>query len=91
MPTAIRFDLAAYRLGSIGEYVNKLAPELKARHPHVDWQRAYDMRNALFHDYDGVIPRLLWDAAHEPLTGTVSVCRAELEAKTTNPGPAAGP
>ena len=72
-------DLAAYRLGSIGEYVNKLSSELKSRHPGIDWRRIYDMRNALFHDYDGVVGVLLWQAAGQPLLDLMSACRSELE------------
>lgn len=76
-------DMAAYRLGSIGEYVNKLSSELKARHPQIDWRSVYDMRNALFHDYDGAMPAILWQVAGLPLTELIAVCRAELDAKTT--------
>ena len=76
-----QIDLAAYRLGSIGEYVNKLSEELKARHPHIPWRQVYDMRNALFHDYEGVVGALLWAAAGQPLTEIVAVCRAELEVR----------
>lgn len=77
-----QIDMAAYSLGSIGEYVNKSSPELKARHPHIDRRRVYDRRNALFHDYDGAMPAILWRVAGEPSTDLLAVCRAELDAKT---------
>lgn len=71
-------DATAFRLGSIGEYASKLSPERKARHATVDWRRAYDMRNALFHDYDGIIPALLWTVLGAPLDEMATACRAEL-------------
>ena len=85
-------DATAYRLGSLGEYVNRLSPELKARHPHVAWRKIYSMRNALFHDYEGVLAIRLWVAAGDPLAELVAVCLAELTDKNANPGsPAASP
>ena len=43
-------DLAAYRIGSIGEYAGKLSQELKEKYPTIPWARIQGMRNALFHD-----------------------------------------
>ena len=36
-------DLAAYRLGSVGEYANKLSSELKDRHPDNPWRRIHSV------------------------------------------------
>lgn len=72
-------DMAAYRLGSIGEYTNKLSSELKTRHSGIAWRDIHDMRNALFHDYDGALPAILWEVAGRPLTDLIAVCRIELD------------
>ena len=74
----IKVDATAYRLGSVGEYANKLSSELNQRHPAIRWQQVYGMRNVLFHDYAGVLPERLWAAAGEPLSALVTMCRAEL-------------
>ncbi|WP_375392527.1 DUF86 domain-containing protein [uncultured Sphingomonas sp.] len=73
-------DLVAFRLASLGEYANKLAPDLKARHPDVDWNGAYRLRNVIAHDYDGINGALIWTTAGEPLAKMVAACRTELEA-----------
>lgn len=71
-------DATAYRLGSIGEHTGKLADAVKDRHPDVQWRRAYDMRNALFHDYEWLVPALLFDVTRRPLDLLLAACRAEL-------------
>jgi uncharacterized protein with HEPN domain len=84
-------DLAAYRLGSIGEYAGKLAPALKDRHPHIPWRKIADLRNAVFHDYEGVIGQELWRILGQPLAVLEDACRSELAARGVNPAPAASP
>lgn len=74
-----QIDLTAYRLGSAGEYGKKLSPELKQRHPTIDWRGMYDMRNALFHDYEGVLASRIWAAAGAPLAQLVEVCQVEID------------
>lgn len=71
------FDLA-FRLAAIGEYANKLSPELKARHPEVRWRAAYGLRNVIAHDYDGIAPLLTWETVGAALDALVAACRIEL-------------
>lgn len=71
-------DLASFRLAAIGEYAGKLSAGLRARHPEVGWNPAYSLRNAVVHDYDGIIAERIWDALGGPLDVMLEVCRAEL-------------
>ncbi len=43
-------DLTSFRLAVIGELTSKLDPALKARHPEIQWQAIYAMRNIIVHD-----------------------------------------
>lgn len=74
-------DLAAFRLASIAEYAHKLSPEMKARHPQVGWRPAYDMRNLIAHNYEGIVADRIWDTLGAPLRDLVGACAAELEAR----------
>jgi uncharacterized protein with HEPN domain len=71
-------DLTAFRLSVIGETSSKLSPELKSRHPHIDWIAIYNMRNVIVHDYDAVLPERLWAAFANGLDALAEVCRMEL-------------
>lgn len=77
-----QIDLTSYRLGSIGEYGKKLSPELKERYPTMNWRGMYNMRNALFHDYEGVLASQVWAAAGAPLAQLVEVCVIEINRRS---------
>jgi uncharacterized protein with HEPN domain len=72
-------DLTAFRLAHIGEASKRLSQSLKSRYAAIDWRSMYDMRNALSHDYGGIIPSLIWRAVTNDLTPLEVLCRAELE------------
>ncbi len=44
----------------LSEASRHLPPELKARHPDIDWRGLADIGNVLRHVYDHVSPRRLW-------------------------------
>jgi uncharacterized protein with HEPN domain len=57
------YDALTYRLAMIGETSKKLPNEIKERHPHLPWREMATFRNFASHDYFGVDPRLVWQAA----------------------------
>ena len=45
----------------IGEAVKKLSPDLKEKHPEIEWKKISGMRDKLIHQYFNVDYDLLWD------------------------------
>ena len=45
----------------IGEAVKRLSPDLKQKHPGINWKQIAGMRDKLIHDYMGVDYELVWD------------------------------
>jgi uncharacterized protein with HEPN domain len=55
--------LTAFRLSIVGESVNKLSVELKARHPGIPWVDMVAFRNIVSHEYHRIDPALVWEAS----------------------------
>jgi len=70
-------DLLAYRLAMIREYAGKLSDSLRARHPHIPWQRMTGLRNIVAHEYLRVSPARLWQTAQNELEEIAVMCRNE--------------
>ena len=71
-------DLTAFRLSVIGEAVSKLGDDVKSRHPQIDWNGIYAMRNVIAHDYQSIKAQRVWDAAQIDLDPLAEVCREAL-------------
>jgi uncharacterized protein with HEPN domain len=54
--------LTAFRLSIIGENANKLAVEIRDRHPDLPWPDMVAFRNYVAHEYHRVDPALIWEA-----------------------------
>jgi len=80
-------DLTAFRLAAVGEEANKLSSAVKARHPAIEWNEIYAMRNVIVHDYGKIDAIRVWKVLGANLTSLAAVCREELSQVT----PAAAP
>ena len=63
----------------ISEASRHLPDALKRRHPGIPWPRIAAIGNRLRHEYDGVLPDILWKVAREDLRVLEQACQAELE------------
>lgn len=72
-------DLAAFRLGHIGEISRKISQGVRDRYPQIDWRSIYSMRNVIAHDYGAILPRLLWNVIAKDLDILAEPCRTELD------------
>ncbi len=63
----------------ISEASRRLPEELKSKHPDVPWALVAGAGNVYRHDYDGILPRILWHTVQEQLAGLERAVRHELE------------
>ena len=54
------FDATLMNFITIGEMVDRVSEELKARHTELNWQKVKDFRNLVAHDYLGVDAEEVW-------------------------------
>jgi uncharacterized protein with HEPN domain len=63
----------------ISEATRRLPHDLKARHPEVPWDRIAGAGNIYRHDYEDVLPGLLWNTVREHLDNLEEAVRKESE------------
>lgn len=66
------------RLEIISEASRQLPEELKSRHPGVPWRQIAGAGNIYRHDYEDVLPEILWNSVNEELAGLEKAVRAEI-------------
>ncbi len=54
-------DAVVRNLEIIGEAVKKIPPEIKAKHPEIEWRKIAGLRDILIHEYFGIDSKILWD------------------------------
>jgi uncharacterized protein with HEPN domain len=69
------YKAVVYSLLVIGEAAKHVPPEMRARHPEVEWSRIAGLRDVLAHGYFALRDPVLWDIAHQQ----VEVLRAQVE------------
>jgi uncharacterized protein with HEPN domain len=70
----------------VSEASRHLAPELKARHPEIPWQKVAGIGNVLRHSYENISAPVLWKLAQDDLPALEAACRAELDAAERREG-----
>lgn len=64
----------------ISEASRRLPPELKRRHPQIEWRGMRDAGNIYRHDYDGVQEHITLRTVRESLPPLLVVIEAEIAA-----------
>jgi uncharacterized protein with HEPN domain len=60
-------DAIIRQLEVIGEATKRLSPNLRNRHPEVEWRRMAGMRDVLIHNYMGVSMHFVWRVTQRDL------------------------
>lgn len=56
-----------HHLTVIGEAINRLSPEIRARHPEVPWPQIVAVRHRIVHAYFDLDWKILWNAATDDI------------------------
>lgn len=69
----------------VGEATKRFSPELRARHPEIEWKRATGMRDFVIHNYMGVDLLKVWETARDDTPKLKRQIEAILEAEVGSP------
>ncbi len=53
-------DAVIWRIGIIGEAMNRISIEMRGRHPSIEWSKIRGMRNRKIHEYEFVDMEVVW-------------------------------
>ncbi len=84
----MRQDAIIRQLEIVGEAVNKMSLELRARHPEMPWKPIIDQRNFLIHCYPDVKLEKVWNVVTNHLPPLKTGMQQILAELTAEPDPA---
>lgn len=61
------FRATCFSIAQIGEQMIRLQDKIGQKYPEIPWAVARKMRNFIVHDYDDVIPEIVYSTAKEDL------------------------
>ena len=62
-------DGVVRNLEIIGEAVKNIPPQVKEKHPEIEWKKIASLRDILAHEYFGVDVEVIWDIVENKLPG----------------------
>ncbi len=72
-------EIVLWRLVKLGEAAAHVSPEMRARHPSVEWRHAVAIRNRIAHGYFDVDIEIVYTTAVERLPKLAAAVRAVLD------------
>ena len=72
-------DSVLRNLEIIGEAVQHVPAEIRARYPELPWAEMLTMRNVVIHEYRGVNLSIIWQTVKEDLPALVSPLKRMLQ------------
>jgi len=70
----------------VSEASRRLPEDLKARHPNLPWKSIAGAGNVFRHDYEDVVPKMVWDTVRFALPPLEQVIEAELARAASQSG-----
>jgi uncharacterized protein with HEPN domain len=61
----MRQDAVIRQLMVLGEASNRVSQEYRDSHPDIPWQKIKAFRNVMAHEYDRVMPEVVWDVTQK--------------------------
>jgi uncharacterized protein with HEPN domain len=58
-----KMDSVVLQIGNIGEAANHVSPEFTKDHPEIPWHRIIGMRHRMFHGYQEIDWKKVWETA----------------------------
>ena len=56
-----------YCLGQIGEIASKIPDEEQEKYPNIFWEQMVGLRHRLFHDYEAINFKMVYDITQRPI------------------------
>ncbi len=61
------FDATMMNFITLGEIISKISIKFKRKYNNIDWQKIYDFRNIIAHDYFGIDEYEVWEIIEKHL------------------------
>ncbi|MCL2069170.1 MAG: DUF86 domain-containing protein [Oscillospiraceae bacterium] len=79
-------DAVLYCLGQIGETASNISDEEQEKYPELFWRQMIGLRNRIFHDYEEIDMKRVFDITQEPISQLVQMLESLLDVKAGGNG-----